>query len=153
MALQTRFPRKAGFMPSWGTSLVFSAVPDVSRAHGSPLHSAQLASILVCLLAILMLMWHTFLFSYGLLGLLCTRFQPLFAVVPLYFIITLAFRTYRLAHWPIDNNLLVLIQNDQSYLALYYLHRVTALAYYVVAIRTTHVLGEHRFYRSIGWLG
>jgi hypothetical protein len=48
------------------------------------------------LLCVLILMWRTFLFRFGLLGTLCTRFQPIFVVLPVYFIFTIAFRWYRL---------------------------------------------------------
>ena len=105
-----------------------------SQANFYGLMGAQLAGILCCLLAILMLMWHTFLFSYGLLGMLCTRFQlrmcvlfsqrtmlsihvpvlgyfhiyrPIFFIWPVYFIMTIAFRAYRLANW--DNLVVVCI--------------------------------------------
>ena len=174
------------------------------------------------LLCVLILMWRTFLFRFGLLGTLCTRFQPIFVVLPIYFIFTIAFRWYRLVRYPglasmihadaiavmlaihvtvyelckfsslampqviWDTGYPMLSLRDESpYRALFYVQRSrtfapdalischesifrsnsscvntclvymsdpVALVYYVIAVRTTHILAENRFYRSTGWL-
>jgi hypothetical protein len=80
--------------------LMCNALADstASRVYFVTYFSAQLISQVISLLAILVLMWRTFLFRFGLLGALCTRFQPIFIVLPLYFLFTIAFRWYRLVH-------------------------------------------------------
>lgn len=109
----------------------------------------QLGFILFTLLSIIMLMWCTFLFDYGLLGLLCSRFQPIFIVWPVYFSLTIAFRVYRISIW----SPIVQLEENRSYRAIFIIHRLVALTYYVIAVRTSQILAESRFYRSSGWIG
>ena len=83
----------------------------------------QLASMLFTLFAILTLMWNTFLFNFGLLTVLCSRFQPVFLILPVYFALTLAFRLYRAT---LTTPLLMLYE-DNAFQSLFYFHKLSML--------------------------
>jgi hypothetical protein len=53
---------------------------------------------LMALFLVFVLMWNTFVFRFGLLGVLCSRFKGLFILTPFSFFLTMGFRVAKVVH-------------------------------------------------------
>jgi hypothetical protein len=87
-----------------------------------------------------LMMWNTFFFKYGLLGVIFKKFSPFFIVTPVAFFFTLSFRAVRLTK-VIGGKGPVEIWEDDLYRVFYVLHSLCMICYYVACIHTSFALG------------
>mmetsp|Transcript_29118 Transcript_29118/g.52094 ORF Transcript_29118/g.52094 Transcript_29118/m.52094 type:complete len:178 (+) Transcript_29118:2292-2825(+) len=106
--------------------------------------------ILVCCW-IFLLIWQTFLFRYGLIGLLCREFKMLFIMMPLNFVLFGAEKAYRLLLLMGDEDA-ISIWNAPGYQIIYWVRNLFMLAYYLMMIEHSLLLGEPQYYKPQKWL-
>lgn len=106
---------------------------------------------IMSLFIMLLFMWNTFVFKYGLLGALCKRFKLLFVMFPLSFVFLVAVRIYRGTQL-FDNHDVIEIWSNNDYHGVYVVHNLLSIAYYVSLLQSTFDLGNPAFYKASHWL-
>ena len=84
-------------------------------------HSAQVFFRLVSFFQLFLVLSGTFVFRYGLLGVLFSRFKYTFVMAIIGFFVTVGFRVLRVIHI-LDGKDVVEIWDDSLYEALFYVH-------------------------------
>lgn len=107
--------------------------------------------ILVCCW-IFLLIWRTFLFRYGLIGLLCREFKVLFIMIPINFLLFGAEKAYRLLLLMGDEDAISIWQAP-GYEIVYWVRNLFMLGYYFMMIEYSLLLGEPQYYKPQKWLG
>ena len=93
---------------------------------------------------VFLLMWNTFLFSYGLLGSLFSEMKSFVVVFPFYFIATSAFNIWRVAE---GND----IWSLSSYHAIFTIHSLIATMFYSSSFVTALQLAHPKLYDEDKW--
>lgn len=124
---------------------------SVRKSRTVPLLGAQVILRLVTMFVVFLQMSGTFVFRYGLLGVLLRRFRTLLLLMPAAFVVCVAFRVYRLV-LVLGDDTVVAIWDSALYRALYALHTVASLAYYTSAVYEVHRMGDRDLYRPSAWL-
>lgn len=100
--------------------------------------------MLLILFCVFLLMWNTFLFSYGLLGSLFNEMRDFIVVFPFYFIITNAFNIWRIVDG--DN-----LWFTSSYNVVFAIHSMVAAAFYSSSLITALSLANPKLYSEEKW--
>ena len=112
---------------------------------------AQIVLRLVSMFVVFMLMSGTFVFRYGLLGVLLNRFKTLLIIMPVAFLVTTAYRVYRLV-LVLGNETVVSIWDDSLYQALYALNTGVSVVYYAAVGLGAFRVGDRDLYQPSAWL-
>lgn len=83
----------------------------------------QVVLRLALLFTLVLLMWDTFVFKYGLLGMLCRQFRAVFLLGLVSFIFLAAVRGVKIAA-TVGSKTLLDLWNDDGYYAVYILHLI-----------------------------
>jgi len=105
---------------------------------------------LTLMFMVVLLMWDTFIFKYGLLNVLCRQFRWLFITAPLSFIFFLAVRGMKLTA-TIGSKTFLELWEDDGYYAVYILNIIASAFYYMAHLHTCFLLGQPDFYKPSGW--
>jgi hypothetical protein len=129
---------------------------DYDYGQGSGLAYALIAiqailNVLVCCW-IFLLIWRTFLFKYGLIGLLCREFRVLFILIPINFVLFGAEKAYRLLLLVSEDEDAISIWNAPGYVLIYWVRNLFMLGYYLFMIEHSLLLGEPQYYKPQKWL-
>ncbi|XP_068117437.1 transmembrane protein 138-like isoform X2 [Hyperolius riggenbachi] len=109
----------------------------------------QDVGILFAAIVLFLMLFNTFVFQAGLLGLLCQRFQATVILCALHLALSVALHVWLMnLRWKSEN---VFIWSD-GLLALFVLQRVVAVFYFYFYKRTTLSLGDSRYYHDSLWL-
>lgn len=98
------------------------------------------------------LIWKTFLFKFGLIGLLCREFSLLFALVPfnwILFCIEKGLRTYYM-WW--DKMSAQDIWTQWGFYSIYWVRSIFSIGYYVLLVELSLTLGDPEYYKRDRWL-
>jgi hypothetical protein len=98
------------------------------------------------------LVWQTFLFKYGLIGILCKEFKTLFIILPiglLLFGIEKGLRMMLLLDSGIDT---ITIWEQPHYTIIYWIRYFFLVFYYLFLIEKALSLGDPIYYKPQRWL-
>jgi hypothetical protein len=101
---------------------------------------------------IFFLIWQTFLFRFGLMGMLCKEFKYLFVCIPIHIILFLIERGVRLYLSFVDGHDAISIWEQPGYLILYWIRHIFLVFFYVVLIESSLMLGDPEYYKAKKWL-
>lgn len=107
-------------------------------------HRLQTIVMLLILFNVFLLMWNTFLFSYGLLGSLFSEMRTFVVMFPLYFILGNAFNIWRIVG---GGN----IWFTALYNAVFAIHSIIAAMFYSSAFVTALHLANPKLYDELKW--
>eukprot|EP00823_Brevimastigomonas_motovehiculus_P001046 TRINITY_DN1153_c0_g1_i1.p1 TRINITY_DN1153_c0_g1~~TRINITY_DN1153_c0_g1_i1.p1 ORF type:complete len:164 (-),score=13.21 TRINITY_DN1153_c0_g1_i1:226-717(-) len=94
---------------------------------------------------------RTFLFRFGLLGSLCSRFKLTFLVLPLSLVLTLAFRLIRVVKG-FGSKDIIEVWEDSSIQLFFVFHMIGSVFYYIVMLYTIYELSSHEYYIATPWV-
>jgi hypothetical protein len=98
------------------------------------------------------LIWQTFLFRFGLIGLLCREFSLLFVMVPanwVLFCIEKGLRTYYM--WWTEMSAYD-IWSQWGFYSIYWVRSVFNVGYYLMLVQLSLSLGDPEYYKPDRWL-
>ena len=128
----------------------YSSESDLTASY--VLLSVQgIIEIIICCW-IFFLIWQTFLFRFGLMGMLCKEFKYLFACIPIHILLFLIERGVRLYLAFVDGYDAISIWEQPGYLILYWIRHIFLGFFYVVLIESSLMLGDPEYYKAKKWL-
>lgn len=102
------------------------------------------------LLFFFMLLWHTFLLRFGLLGEACSHFRSIFLMSLFRLLVMAGARVPRLLsqvdNWPITK-----YWDAHLHYGFFLAHNVVSVGYYIVFLRASFEVGRSRFYKAQLW--
>ena len=101
--------------------------------------------------AVLMLIWDTFVFRQGLLGVLFKRFRPYLIIAPIALATTIVVRGARMV-MIIEGMSAEEIWASSGYFTMYLIYNTVSVFYYVAIMHTAHNLGDADLYTSEKWV-
>ncbi len=110
----------------------------------------QIVLRLCSIFTLFMFMWQTFVFRYGLIGVLCKKFKLLFLVLPTSLAFTLAIRIIRITK--IGGSSPVEMWDQDYYLPLFFIHNLTSLAFYFAILKAAFDLADPAYYKAEKWI-
>jgi hypothetical protein len=106
----------------------------------------------ICIFLILFLATaDTFVFRVGLLGVLLQAIQSTLILHPIYVVLTLVTGLRRVRHFN-DGNGLNELWHDSTFFGLTVVHKMTAIVYYVMNIRSARKLEDPIFFNKDAWI-
>jgi hypothetical protein len=111
----------------------------------------QIVLRIMTVFVMFLMMWNTFVFKYGLLGAICSKFKTFFVIAPVSFLLMLAFRGVRISA-KINKTSTMEIWEDDTYFVFYVLHNMCSVGYYVACVKTSFALGDPILYKPSYWL-
>lgn len=101
---------------------------------------------------IFFLIWQTFLFRYGLIGMLCREFKYLFISIPIHLILFIVERGVRLYLSFVEDEDVISIWEQPEYLVFFWIRHIFLVFFYVVLIESSLMLGDPEYYKAKKWL-
>lgn len=97
------------------------------------------------------LLWNTFVFRYGLLEMLVTRFKWILILNPLSLIFMLALRIQTVSA-VLENKPFMTLWNSTAYFGIYITHNICTIVLFVANVWTCFSLGNPHLYKAQTWL-
>ena len=114
------------------------------------LFGVQFALRISLIFMLLVLLWGTYLFKYGLFGLLCSEFRGVLIATPLSFAFMAALRVLKLVA-TIGSTTLLALWDSRVYQALFVLNALASLALYAGLLHAIFTVGRPRMYKPVEW--
>jgi len=110
----------------------------------------QLVLRLAMIFMIIVFLWNTFYFKYGLMSILCSRFKILSVTVPLSFIFMIALRALKISA-TVSKDTMLSLWDSKTYHALYVINGILSAALYVGYFHMISVLSKPGMYLPGEW--
>ena len=109
---------------------------------------AFLQIIIICW--IFLLVWKTFLFKYGLIGILCSELKVIFINIPIHLVLFILEKGLRFMYVTSDNA--IDLWNQPAYEIVYWIRSFYMVYFYIVLINMSLELGDPKYYKAERWL-
>jgi Transmembrane protein 138 len=104
--------------------------------------------IIICW--IFLLVWKTFLFKYGLIGILCSELHVLFITIPIHLVLFGAEKGLRFYY--VTTNGAVTLWDSPAYEIVYWIRSLFMIYFYILLLNTSLDLADPKYYKSGRWL-
>ena len=104
--------------------------------------------IIICW--IFLLVWKTFLFKYGLIGILCSEFKVIFINIPIHLVL---FGLEKGLRWVITAQTnTISLWDSPAYEIVYWIRSLYMIYFYIVLVNMSLELGDPLYYKADKWL-
>ena len=110
----------------------------------------QLVLQLIIVCWIFLLVWQTFLFKYGLIGILCSEFKILFISLPIHLLLFILEKGLRVV---VTLNVGVVdLWDSPGYEIVYWVRSIFMIYFYLVLFEISLELGDPVYYKADKWI-
>jgi hypothetical protein len=123
-----------------------------SESHGASLIILAIQGIVQVFIIcwIFVLIWKTFLFKFGLIGILCSEFKVLFISVPIHLVLFGLEKVLRLLI--IGSDGVIDLWNNPAYQIVYWVRSFYMIYFYVLLFEISLSIAEPVYYKADKWL-
>jgi hypothetical protein len=134
------------------SDISFNTIIDHSNNQSTiiALTAAQCIIRFCSIFLIFIYMSSTFVFKYGLLGILCNKFRVLFICFPMCLSFTLAIRISRIMK--INQSNTIQLWDSTYYTPLFVIHNLFSCLFYILLFQSTFDLANPNLFKANQWL-